>query len=616
MCGIVGICSQSPLAGIRDKLVSAGESISHRGPDGEGVYLDERCGLLHKRLSIFDLEGGKQPISNETGNLVLVFNGEIYNYRDLHDELAKCHRFATASDSETILHQYEEGQETLSRLRGMFAFAIWNKSDSSLFLMRDRVGIKPLYYSLLPDGTIVFASEIKAILKTGLVNVEPDKLAMREDLAFKFSTGNRTFFKNIKSLEPGHYLRWQTGVLKIGQYWSPEYTGVRQAQPAVQERFEHELKESLRYHLVSDVPVGAFLSGGLDSSAIVQISTNTLNTPMSTYTCGTADEKVGDLYYSRIVAKKCGSDHHEFIHNAQQFSAFMKDCIWHLDEPGGGSTAIHGYYTAKRARQDVKVLLSGEGADEVLAGYYHHWLPHYRGLSFPHRALGYPKWKQFGGIASRGKRELVLPGSESAEEIFTWRHVSPFFSNPELYRNDFFRDTQGYHTSQSLEPLLAQVKGLPVTRQLMYLDLKTYLLRILHIYDRMCMAVSLENRVPFLDHKFVEFTYSLSPDNLLHNLDTKSMLRNYLQRTLGDEIAYRPKAGFSLPVDRWFRGDLATEIHEVLNRFKKRGIIDPAHIDHLWQTFSTGGGDREDLWRLVSIEYWFSIFIDGDQPKP
>lgn len=610
MCGIVGICSPSPLAGIKERLVSAGETIAHRGPDGDGIYLEEGCGLLHKRLSIIDLAGGKQPICNESGDLVLIFNGEIYNYRDLHKDLMERHNFATHSDSETILHQYEEGAETLSNLRGMFAFAIWNKRDASLFLMRDRVGIKPLYYAMTADGTIVFGSEMKALLATGLVKAEPDKLSMREYLAFKFTTGDRTFFKGIRRLEPGHFLRWRNGRIETGCYWSPEYQGVRMKQQEVQERFEHELRESLRYHLVSDVPVGAFLSGGLDSSAIVDISTSSLGRPISTYTCGTADETKGDLYYSRIVAQKCGSDHHEFIHDARQFSDFMKDCIWHLDEPGGGSTAIHGYYTAKRARQDVKVLLSGEGADEVLAGYYHHWLPHYRSLSLAGRALGYPKWKQWGGLASRGKHELLIPGRESAQDIFTWRHVSPFFSNPELYRTEFFRETQGYHTSASIAPYLARVQGLPVTTQLMYLDLKTYLSRILHIYDRMCMAVSLENRVPFLDHKFLEFTFSLCPDNLLYNLDTKSMLRKYLQRALGDEIAYRPKAGFSLPVDRWFRGELTAEIGSVLERFKKREILEPAQVDLLWQNFLAVGGDREDIWRLVSIEYWFSLFVD------
>lgn len=610
MCGIVGICSPSSMPRIHEMLVPAGEVISHRGPDGEGFFVDSCCGLLHKRLSIIDLEGGRQPIVNETGNLVLVFNGEIYNYRELQMMLKEKHIFKTASDSETILHQYEEGIETLSQLRGMFAFAIWDKTDSSLYLMRDRVGIKPLYYAVTPNGTIVFASEMKAILRTGLVEAKPDKLAMREYLAFKFTSGDRTFFQGIRSLEPGKFLIWKNGKIRIEQYWSPLYSGKIVNQREVQERFEFELQESIRYHLVSDVPVGAFLSGGLDSSAIVEISTNELKCPLKTYTCGTVDEVKGDLYYSRIVAGKCGSEHHEFIHDPQQFSAFMKDCIWHLDEPGGGSTAIHGYYVAKRARQDVKVLLSGEGADEVLAGYYHHWLPHYRSLSPLCRALGYSKWKQWGGLASRGKRELILPGRETAEEIFTWRHVSPFFSDPTIYRNDYFNETGGYDVQATIRPLLEQVKEHPLTTQLMYLDLKTYLYRILHIYDRMCMAVSLENRVPFLDHKFIEYTFSLSPDNLLHKLDTKSMLRQYLQRKLGNEIAFRPKAGFSLPVDKWFSGPLVTEVGNVLKRFRKRNIFEESVVDRLWSNFLSGNGDREDIWRLVSIEYWFDLFID------
>lgn len=610
MCGIVGIFSPRPFEEIQSRLVTAGETIAHRGPDGEGVYIDKYCGLLHKRLAIIDLNSGAQPIFNENKGQVIVFNGEIYNYRDIKKKLEGKHTFTTASDTETILHQFEEGVETLSSLRGMFAFAIWNIADQSAFLMRDRVGIKPLYYSLTSSGVLVFASEIKAILATGLVQAEPDPYSVREYLNFKFTTGGRTFFKNIYYLEPGHSMTWKDGNIAISKYWQPEFSHKVYEKKALEEEFESQLTESIRYHLVSDVPVGAFLSGGLDSSAIVDIATSELKKPIKTYTCGTKDEIKGDFYYSRIVAEKCHSEHTEFIHTPQEFSDFMKKCIWHLDEPGGGSTAIHGYYISKCARQDVKVLLSGEGADEILAGYYHQWVSYFRELPFLSRCLNYPKWKQWGGIAARAPEEILSPNKETAAEIFAWRHVSPVFRNDKIYETDFFRATKGYNISDLIEPLVKKVDNLPVITQLMYLDFSTYLYRILHIYDRMCMAVSLENRVPLLDHKFVEFCFSIPPKDLLSDLHSKSILRKMINKKLGSEVAYRPKAGFSLPVDTWFRGELEPIITSVLNDFKKRGIFETTFIDELWDNFKSGKGDREDIWRLISIEYWFQNYID------
>ena len=610
MCGIAGICSPSPRTDINARLFPAGEVISHRGPDGEGTYVDPHCGLLHKRLSIIDLSSGGQPIFNESSDLVIVFNGEIYNYRELKQELEKTHRFSTVSDTETILHQFEEGVDTLSRLRGMFAFAIWDKREKAAFLMRDRVGIKPLYYALTDDGTLVFGSEIKAILATGLVKAEPDKNSIKEYLNFKFTTGGRTFFKNISYLEPGHSLLWRDGKIRISQYWKPVFDHLSYNRNKLQEEFEAQLAESIRYHLVSDVPVGAFLSGGLDSSAIVQLATGSLNAPIKTYTCGTEGEVKGDFYYSDIVARRFKSEHTEFVHTPQQFAQFMKKCIWHLDEPGGGSTAIHGYYIAKRAREDVKVLLSGEGADEVLAGHYHHWISHFRGLPFLARCSQYPKWKQWGGIAARAPEETLFPKPETVTDIFTGRHVSPVFRDGSIYRTDFFRGSADFDPVEIVSPLLSEVGHLPVMTQLMYLDLKTYLYRILHIYDRMCMAVSLENRVPFLDHKFLEFCFTIPPKDLLSGLHSKSLLRKSLKADLGQEVAYRPKAGFSLPVDRWFRGELSGQIASVLEDFKKRGIFESSFIDELWQSFLVGKGDREDIWRLVSLEFWFQCFID------
>jgi len=610
MCGLTGICSPVNSEAIGAAVRKAGHAIEHRGPDGEGIYCDPRCGLMHKRLAIIDLASGQQPLYNEDGTLVIVFNGEIYNYAELREYLLKKgHVLKTGSDTETIVHLFEEGVEALTMLRGMFAFAIWDTKKRELFAMRDRIGIKPLYYTLTGEGTLLFASEIKAIVASGMVRAEPDVTAMREYLAFKFPIGRRTFFKGIQSLEPGHYLHWKDGRLTTGRYWKAEYTPER-LHPQLAEEFREILEETVKYHLVSDVPVGAFLSGGLDTSAIVSVASGSLDGKLRTYTCGTADERMGDLHYSRIVAQRCGSDHHEVLHTPEEFSSFMKRCIWHLDEPGGGSTAIHGYYVAKRAVQDVKVLLSGEGADEVLGGYYHHWLPHYRTLSFVQRGLNYRKWRQWGGIADRAPGEFLAPGKESALQVYLTRHVSPLFSRPEFYTTDFFREVRDFDPAASVEPLLEGYRHLPVTSQVMHLDLGTYLYRILHIYDRMCMAVGLENRVPFLDHRFVEFCCSVPPARLLEGMQTKALLRNYLSERVGRDIAYRPKTGFTLPVDAWFRGAMSGEVTRILDAFKGRGIFEPRLVDAVWDEFRAGGGDREDVWRLISLEYWFQCYVD------
>ncbi|WP_026840904.1 asparagine synthase (glutamine-hydrolyzing) [Citrifermentans bremense] len=614
MCGLAGICSSAANESMESAIKRAGDSIAHRGPDGEGRYLDPYCALAHRRLAVIDLGTGQQPIRNEDGNLVLVFNGEIYNYAEIRELLLKQgHGLKTASDSETIVHLFEDGEKALQMLRGMFAFAIWDRGSRELFAMRDRIGIKPFYYALTDDGTLVFGSEIKAILATGLVAATPDPVSVREYLTYKFTMGERTFFKGIRSLEPGNWLRWKDGKLSVGSYWRPCYDGQRET-PGLYQEFEHTLEETIKYHLVSDVPVGAFLSGGLDTSSIVEVASRQLPGNLSTYTCGTPDEREGDLYYSDIVARMCSTWHHEILHTPQEFSSFMKKCIWHLDEPGGGSTAVHGYYVAKRARQDVKVLLSGEGADEVLGGYYHHWLSVYRGMSFFERGANYRKWSQWGGIASRAREEFLWPGKETALEVFMTRHVSPIFSGDGLYGTDFFAPARGYDRREPVQRLLQGYREIPLCSQVMYLDLKSYLYRILHIYDRMCMAVGLENRVPFLDHKFVEFCFKIPPRQLFRGMQTKSLLRRYLDQRLGNEIAYRPKTGFTLPVDAWFRQAIRSDIEQVLERFKKRGVLEPSFVDELWGRFLNAGGDREDIWRLVSLELWFQCFIDGETP--
>ncbi len=611
MCGIAGICRPQPDPQLQILAEKAGAAILHRGPDGSGEFHDDNCALIHQRLSIIDLETGGQPLFSEVRDIALVCNGEIYNYRNLTQQLeAKGHHFRSKSDSEVVLHLYQDGIDRLRDLRGMYAAAIWDSRKKTLVLCRDRIGIKPLYYAILEDGGLVFASEIKAILATGLVNAHLEPRALHEYLSFKFNIGETTFFQGIYALQPGHNLVWKNGRVEINQYWMPDLAGLNHNENSIENRFEVEFRDSIDHHLVSDVPVGAFLSGGLDTSVIVKMASELYPGKLQTYTCGTADEVGGDLHFSRIVSRRCGTEHHEVIQSAEEFGDFMKKCLWFLDEPGGGSTAIHGYYVAKRAREDVKVLLSGEGADEILGGYYHYWVQYYRSLPLLKRMARYGSWKQWGGIAARARGECFLPHQETALQIFAQRHApSRHLSSSSLTLN-MVKDLEGYNPLAAVAKLLPEQSGVSTIRQTMWLDLKTYLYRILHIYDRMCMAVGLENRVPFLDHKFVEYAVSLPPEVLFSGMQTKSPLRGYLAGQLGKDIAYRPKAGFTLPVDKWFRNELRIQVESLIVAFKDRGILKPESIENTWQGVLAGNVGREDIWRLISLELWHQNFID------
>lgn len=615
MCGILGVVSQNSLSALQDRVVDAGKTLRHRGPDDEGWYADEQCILVHKRLAIIDLTGGKQPIYNEDGRYVLIFNGEIYNYRELQKELVgKGHQLRTRSDSEVIIHLYEdEGAECVHKLRGMFAFAIWDTKERTLFLARDRLGIKPLHYTKLPDGTFIFASEIKAILATGLIEAEMCPWALREYLSFKFTVGSRTFFKDIWTLEPGFQAIWKDGNTTLRRYWDHHYSPQTITFKQAQEAFESVFEDTVRSHLVSDVPVGLFLSGGLDTSANTLTASKFYPGTLKTYTCGTKNEKNGDLHYARLVADQCHTEHHEVIHNAEEFGAFMQDCIWYLDEPGGGSTAIHGYYVSKRAVQDVKVLLSGEGADEVLGGYFHYWMAVYNAASFGQRLSHYWRWWDWSkrSFLSTGLRELVLPSQISVLDRFLHRHNH--FSQAqqeELLNDSVLSQTKEFTRCDVIKPLLSGCDTLPMCQQLMSLDLRTYLYRILHIYDRMCMAAQLENRVPFMDHQFVEFTMSLPPHVIFRNLESKALLRRFLATKLNRQVALRPKTGFTLPVDQWLRHELRPDIEGLLNGLACREIFRPEGIHKLWQGFLARKVPKKTIWSLVSIEYWFRNFID------
>lgn len=610
MCGIFGyVSSATGVRQIEDLLRKAGQKLNHRGPDGEGIFIDDNCLLLHKRLAIIDCEHGHQPVFDELERYILIFNGEIYNYRELRSMLlAKGHVFKSASDSEVIVHLFEQfGPECVTQLRGMFSFAIWDKKQQTLFCARDRMGIKPFYYAQLNNGDFIFASEIKAIAASGLVNTELDLTALRQYLHYKFTVGERTFFKGIISLSPGCTLTNNSGNIKIQKYWDHQYSETRPDYSTALEEFRHIFHDAVRAHLISDVPVGAFLSGGLDSSSIVMIAAQQYQGHLQTFTCGTEGEINGDLYYADLVARTCQTKHSEVLQTSEEFGQFMKKCIWHLDEPGGGSTAIHGFYVSQRARQNVKVLLSGEGADEILGGYFHYWLSYFRTLPFHHRLLSAKTWWDINYV--QGFKEILYPDQLDPVDMFISRHCN--FSMAEqkkLLTGDVLKETKDFEVRDFIQPLLAGYENLPVSKQLMSLDLRTYLYRILHIYDRMCMAAKLENRVPFMDNEIVSFAMSLTPEVMFHLLKTKSLLRGFIEHELPQEVVQRPKTGFTLPVDSWFKGPLKPLVEDVLSSLKARDLFVSDEIERVWTSFLEGKRSREHIWQLISIEYWLQNF--------
>jgi asparagine synthase (glutamine-hydrolysing) len=628
MCGIAGILTQIPDPMDQIHIKSMCDVVRHRGPDGFGYYHDSHVALGHRRLSIIDLtDNGKQPMSNEDGRLWITFNGEIYNYKELRaDLLASGHIFRSNTDSEVILHLYEGKKEKcVNYLRGMFAFAIWDSENNKLFCARDRLGIKPFYYYKAGEK-FLFGSEIKSLLVYPDVPRSLNHIALIDYLYFKYPVGDNTFFQDIMALEPGHYLVFQAGKFSIQQYWDLEFTGDNNdSKEAIIENLSDEIGESIAYHMVSDVPVGTFLSGGIDSSAITAYSSKVYEKKLHTFCCGSRHKNANkDIKYASMVANSLGTKHHELYLSASEFGDFLPKSIWHLDEPGGGSTAIPGYYTAKLARNNVTVLLSGEGADEVFGGYgfYIKFLVETSFLRFndniPQMELlkslpGYLKMLQSRELLVKSLGRSFLPKKKEYLEIRPNLNPANSFNiidNNVLGCKDYEPFTNLWEKYFKVQQHKSFVDGVQ------YLDIKTYLRRILHIYDRMCMAVSLENRVPFLDHKLVEFGASIPLKYRYHKLIPKYPLRMCLKNRLPDSVLNRPKEGFTLPVGDWFRNELKEQVHEIIlgKSARARGIYNVSEIRRLWDAHQQGAEHTERLWSMISLELWHREFIDDFRP--
>jgi asparagine synthase (glutamine-hydrolysing) len=628
MCGICGKLMLGNEATVSPELVKAmADTIIHRGPDDDGYYISGPIGLGFRRLAIIDLQTGHQPVPNEDGTVQIIFNGEIYNYQELREFLlSKGHVFKTQSDTEVIVHLYEEfGPQCVEKLRGMFAFAIWDEKAKALFLARDRVGIKPLYYCLT-DSSLVFASEIKAILADPSIAREIAPEMIDRFLTFLYVPGQETLLNGIRKLAPGHYLFVKDGKAVVEQYWDLRFAETTRSLKDAEADLTILLAEAVELHMIADVPVGVLLSGGVDSTGVLSLAVHGTEKEISSFTVGFSGGEVADERpYARLAAKAFGTQHYEMTISAKDFAAFLPQYVWHMEEPVCEPPAIALYYVSRLARNYVKVLLSGEGGDEAFAGYGNYrnlvWLERIkRGLS------------PLNGAAARGlsfaDSLLHLPGMAKYVPLMNDRFPDYYYSrtsNPhrysgnrlgELYSADFAQAIDREHSLEPVRELQAHVRGQNTLDAMLYIDTKSWLPDDLLIKaDKMTMANSVELRVPLLDHKVLEFAASLPPSFKLNGFNLKYILKSVLSQKIPKEIRNRKKAGFPVPYESWLRNDLKKVVWDVLmdRRTIERGYFRKDAVEGLLQANSNGSNYSKEIFSLLSLELWQRTFLEREQ---
>jgi asparagine synthase (glutamine-hydrolysing) len=636
MCGIAGFVAADGLPpGAAARALAMRDILVHRGPDEAGLHTDSYAALAHRRLSIVDLSTGQQPLANEAATVWVAFNGEIYNHRDARRELeAAGHRYRTQSDTETIVHAYEQwGDECVHRFRGMFAFAIWDAPRRRLLLTRDRLGIKPLYWARVGD-TLLFASEIKAILASGLIDPRPNEAALPEALSTRYVAGPDTLFRDVHKLLPGHQLVYEHGQVRVRQYWDVPVRAQKSAAPrgeaAVQacaQRFRELLEESVRLRLMSDVPLGMFLSGGIDSSAIAALMARMIDRPLKTFSVAFNERAFNELEYARQVARTVQADAHEVVIDDRDFFGALPRLVWHEDEPIAHPSSVPLYFVSALARQHVTVVLTGEGSDELLAGYgkypriawnwragtiYQRLLPRAARRALASHVIG-----RVPGRIGRYARRSFLAMDRTPAAMFLDNFASiPLHDQRELLAPALRRAATVSHAySGSLAYVHKPEAGSSLLDRLLYADLKTYLVELLMKQDQMSMATSIESRVPFLDHHLVEFAATLPDQMKLSGWTTKRILREAMKGVLPDTILNRPKMGFPVPFSAWTRGGWNSVARDVLldRRTRERGIVDPPAVDRLLRDHAAGRTDGWDrIWTLLNLELWYRTFIDQD----
>jgi asparagine synthase (glutamine-hydrolysing) len=625
MCGICGIYNLDGKPVDEGLLRRMNSKLSHRGPDDEGYHVDGPIGLGHRRLSIIDLNTGHQPIHNEDGTKTIVFNGEIYNFAEIRKDLeSKGHVFTTRTDTEVILHGYEEwGTDCLDRLRGMFAFAIWDKGRQTLVLARDRLGIKPLYYSA-DVKRVVFGSELKAILEGGSVSREIDPEALSDFVSLGYVPSPKSIFKDIAKLPPGYFLIRSREGLSVKRYWDVQF---REEDGRSEldwcDRIMETLEEAVRLRLISDVPLGAFLSGGIDSSIVVGLMTRLMDSPVVTNSVGFTKREYSELDYAKVTAGLFGTNHHEFMVDPDAVDVAGK-LSWHFDEPFADSSSIPTYYVSKMARENVTVALSGDGGDENFAGYRRYYFDRLENrlrCIIPHlvrrHALGamayfYPKADWLPQVF-RAKTLLTNLSRDSVFGYFNSMSLVIPAMKERLLSHEFREALKGYDSRSVFEEHYANAGTDDPLSRTQYVDFKTYLPDdILTKVDRASMAVALEARVPILDHKFVELVGTIPSSLKLNGGRSKYILKKAAGRILPREILNRKKMGFSIPVGVWLKNELRPLVEETIlgKTFGQRGYFDAGLIRAVYDRHLSGLSDfTQPLWVLLSFELWARRFL-------
>ena len=628
MCGIVGVVRPAGQAVDGELLARMNEAIFHRGPDEEGTYLRGRAGMAMRRLAIIDLAGGQQPIANEDKTAWIVFNGEIYNYRQLKADLEKLgHRFRTDCDTEAVVHAYEQyGADCPKYLRGMFAFAVWDERREELFLARDRVGKKPLLYAQV-GGTFVFGSEFRALLRHPEVGREVDREALHYYLSFMCVPAPLTAYRDIRKLEPGHSLTLtREGRVRVERYWQPDFNQkIKITEEEAGERALELLRDAVRVRLMSEVPLGAFLSGGVDSSAVVALMSEASSAPVKTFSVGFDEQDFSELHHARRVAEHVGSDHHEFVVRPDALEV-LPTLVEHYGEPYADSSAVPTYYVSRETRRHVTVALNGDGGDECFAGYERYAAmqlsERYRRLPAALRervirpaAELLPASEARRGRVRRLQRFLRAADLPPVDRYARWVSVLDAEAKRGLYTDDFRRETEGLDAARRwLAPWFARANGAGVVDASLLADTMTYLPNDLLVkVDIASMAVSLEARSPFLDHHVIEFAASLPAGLKLRGLTTKYVLKRALKKLLPAENLTRAKMGFGVPVGDWFRGRMQPFLREHLlsERAARRGLLRADAVRRMVDEHTGGRADRtHQLWTLLMLELWFQRFID------
>jgi len=634
MCGICGIFFSNRDWRVNGEVLAGmNRRITHRGPDDAGFFTEENVGLAMRRLSIIDVKSGHQPLSNENQDIWIVYNGEIYNHAELRRDLeGKGHTYRTRSDTETIVHLYEEyGRDCVKFLRGMFAFAIWDRRKRALFAARDRLGIKPFYYRW--DGkAFLFGSEIKTILAYPGIEAAFNRGALAEYLAFGYITGPETLFAGIRKLMPGHTLELaEGGEPKIERYWDLKVGVDQRPQPREYyvKKYREELEAAVSSHLMSDVPLGVFLSGGLDSSAVAALTSKIRGDRIQTFAVGYGEEKFSELGFAKEVAAHIGSEHHEVRLSREEFFQSLPRLIWHEDEPIVWPSSVALYFVARLARERVTVVLTGEGSDETLGGYTRYaWTLTNTRMDNAYRAVT-PKavrgWVrgaiQASPVSATLRRKL--------EHTFLVRDGNSW---PSFYYDNFFSAFSAAEQIELLTPEALASAGDAyagsmnawegssgdLLHRLLYADINSYLIELLMKQDQMSMAASIESRVPFLDHELVEFTARIPAQYSIQGMAGKFILKQAVEDLLPQSIVYRKKMGFPTPWEYWLAGPQLDDLERMLlePRSTERGLFRPDEIRRLFaehRAKSRDNGNR--IWRLLNLETWFRVFIDGESPE-